>query len=131
MVNCIERVRIWPVLRTWNWQWLGSILSAQVYRLCIPISTKADGFLPWYIPNTSWTPWWVVEYWTSRKYTTLMASSNKKKKKTKPIWIRLGGWGSRLPQIDCHWIFEGGLPSQILTFPHRKSYFNKGYTLKR
>ena len=43
-----------------------------------------------------------------------------------PDW----GWGSRLTQIHCHWIF-GGVPNRILVFPYRKSYFNKGYTEKR
>ena len=36
---------------------------------------------PWFIPNTSWTPWWVVERRASEKYTAYMASSNKKSKR--------------------------------------------------
>ena len=60
-VNCVERIGIWPALRTWNWQRLGNLLSARVYWSCIPASTKANRFPPWYIPNTSWTPWWVME----------------------------------------------------------------------
>ena len=43
-VNCIERIGIWPVLRTWNWQWLGNLLLTRVYWLCVPLSTKANIF---------------------------------------------------------------------------------------
>ena len=49
-----------------------------LYWSCFPISTKANGFPPWYIPNISWTPWWVAEHRASEKYTVFMASSNKK-----------------------------------------------------
>ena len=42
-VNCIERIGIWPVLRTWNWQWLRNLPSAWVYWLRTPISNKANG----------------------------------------------------------------------------------------
>ena len=65
------------MLRTWNWQWLGSLPSTRVYWLCIPVSTKVNGLPPWFIPNTSWTRWWVVERRASERYT---ASSNKKSK---------------------------------------------------
>ena len=84
-----------------------------------PVSTKANRLPVWFIPNTSWTPWKVVERMASEKYTAYMAYSNKKIQ-TKPVRIRLWEWGSRLPQIHCYWIFGGGLPSQILLFPHRK-----------
>ena len=47
--------RIWPVLRTWNWQRLGSLPSTRVYWSRIPVSTKTNGLPPWFIPNTSWT----------------------------------------------------------------------------
>ena len=67
----------------------------------------------------------------SEKYTPTMASFYKKKKtQMKPVRIRFGEWGSRLPQIHCHWIFGGGLPSQIFAFSHRKSIINKRATLK-
>ena len=108
-VNYIERRGIWPVLRIWNWQRLKNLLSAWIYWLCIPISTKVNGFLPCYITNTSWTPWWVMEHRASEKYTAFMTASNKKK--TQPIRNR--EWGSRLPQIHCYCIFGKGLPSQI------------------
>ena len=36
---------------------------------------------PWLIPNTSWTPWWVVEHRTNGKYIPIMASSLKKSKR--------------------------------------------------
>ena len=49
----------------------------------------------------------------------------KQKIKTKPLRIRLGGWGCRLPQIHSYWIFGGGMPNQILPFPHRKSNIYK------
>ena len=79
-VNCIERIGIWPVLKTLNWQWLGSLHSTQVYWSHIPISTKANGLPLWFVSNTGWTPWWVVERRTSKKYIAYMASSNKKSK---------------------------------------------------
>ena len=82
----------------------------------------------WFIPNTSWTPRWVVEHRASEKYTAPIASSYKKQKQTKSVRIRFGGWGSRLHQIHCYWIFGGGLSSQILAFSYRKSIINKGYT---
>ena len=37
-VNYVERIGIWLVLRTWNWQRLG------VYWSRIPVSTKVNGF---------------------------------------------------------------------------------------
>ena len=79
-VNCIERIGIWPVLRTWNWQRLRSLPSTRVYWSRFPVSTKANGLPPWFIPNTSWIPWWVEERRASEKYTVYMASSNKKSK---------------------------------------------------
>ena len=79
-VNCVERIGIWPVLRTWNWQWLKNLPSTRVYWSHISVSNKANGLPPWFIHNTSWTLWWVVECRTSKKYTAYMASSNKKKK---------------------------------------------------
>ena len=78
-VNCIERIGIWPLLRTWNWQRLKNLSSTRVYWSCIPVSTKANGFPPWFIPNTSWILWWVVERRASEKYIAHMVSSNKKK----------------------------------------------------
>ena len=39
------------------------------------------GFPPWLIPNTSWTPWWVVEQRTNEKYTPIMSSFFKKSKR--------------------------------------------------
>ena len=39
------------------------------------------GYPPWFIPNTSWTPWWMVERRAREKYTACMASSNKKCKR--------------------------------------------------
>ena len=80
-VNCVERIGIWPELKIWNCQRLENQLSAQVYRSCILVSTKANGFPQRYIPNTSKTPWWVVKQRTSEKYTASMASSNKKTKR--------------------------------------------------
>ena len=41
------------------------------------------GFPHWYITNTRWTPWWMVERKASEKYTASMASSKKKKQKKK------------------------------------------------
>ena len=39
-------------------------------------------FPSWLIPNTSWTPWWVVvEHRTNEKYVPIMASSFKKSKR--------------------------------------------------
>ena len=67
------------MLRIWNWQQLENLLSAQGYWLCIPVSTKANRFPPWYMPNTSWTLWWGVKHRTSKKYTASMVSWNKKK----------------------------------------------------
>ena len=69
------------MLRTRNWQQLENLPSGQVYWLCIPISAKANEFPPWYIPNTSWIPWWVVEHRASEKYTASTASSNIKTKR--------------------------------------------------
>ena len=61
-VNSVERIGIWPVLRTWNWQWRGNLPSSRVYWSRIPVSTKANGFPFWFIPNTSWIRrgWWNV-----------------------------------------------------------------------
>ena len=115
MVSCIERIGIWLVLRTWNWQQLENLLLAWVYWLCILISTKVSEFLPWFIPNTSWTPWWVLDHRASEKYTALM---KKKKNETYQFW----GVRQQISQIHCHWIFGGGLPNQILTFPQKKYY---------
>ena len=39
------------MLKTCNWQRLENLLSAWVYWLCIPVSTKANEFPPWYIPD--------------------------------------------------------------------------------
>ena len=78
-VNCVEKIGIWPVLKTWNRQRLGNLPSARKYWSCYPVSTKANGFQPWYIPSTSWTPAWVVERSAIKKYTAYMASSNKKR----------------------------------------------------
>ena len=88
-VNCVERIGICPVLRTWNWQQLENLPSAWVYWLCIPASTKANGFPPWYIPNTIWILWWVVKHRTKEKYIACIPSSNKKTKQNLQ-GIRLG-----------------------------------------
>ena len=80
-VNFVERIQLWPVLRVWNWQRLGNRPSTRVYWSHIPVSTKANGLPPWFIPNTSWTPLWVAERRASEKYTAYMASSNKKTKR--------------------------------------------------
>ena len=45
-----------------------------------PYFNQGKWVLLWYIPNTSWTSWWVVEYRAKEKYTASMASSNKKTK---------------------------------------------------
>ena len=63
---------------------LKNLPSTQVYCSCIPVSTKANAFSPWYIPNTSWTPLGVEDR-ANEKYTASMVSSNKKTKQ-----IRLG-----------------------------------------
>ena len=39
------------------------------------------GFLLWFIPNTNWTMWWVVERRASEKYSLYMVSSDKKSKR--------------------------------------------------
>ena len=107
-VNCVERIGIWPVLRTLNWQWLGNLLSTRIFW-----SSKANGFIPWFLPNTVWTPWWVVERRASKKYTAYIASSNKKlneasqnqtrrmRQQTSPDSLLLNLWSalpnSRLP----------------------------------
>ena len=80
-VNCVERIGIWPVLRTWNWQPLGTLPSTRVYWSRISISTKANGIPSGFILNTSWTRWWVMERRASEKYAAHMASSNKKSKR--------------------------------------------------
>ena len=35
---------------------------------------------PWFIPNTSWTPRWVVEHRTNEKHTPIMASFKRSKR---------------------------------------------------
>ena len=59
-VNCIKKIGIWPLLKTWNQHGLENLLPVQVYWPCIIISTKVNGFLSWYILDTSWTlcGWW-------------------------------------------------------------------------
>ena len=42
-------------------------------------------FPPWFIPNTNWAPWWMVEHRASEKYIPTMASSYKKKKNKKNL----------------------------------------------
>ena len=66
-INYVERIGIWPVLRTWNWQQLGNLRSVRLYRSRIPVSTTANGFPSRFIPNTSWTPWWVCGAQGQRK----------------------------------------------------------------
>ena len=65
-VNCVERIRIRPLLKTWNRQRLENFPPCE-YWSCISISMKANGFPPLYIPITSWTLWRVVEYMVSKK----------------------------------------------------------------
>ena len=60
-----------------DWQGLKILLLTWVYWLCIPVSTKANGLPPWFILNTSWTAWWVVEHRNSKKPKPLMAFSTK------------------------------------------------------
>ena len=65
------------------WQRLRIILFAWVYWYCIPVSAKANGLPPWFIPFSSWIPWWVVEHKTSELQLAIMAfSSSKKLKRT-------------------------------------------------
>ena len=85
-VNWVERkgrltLSDW-VIKTSIWQRFEILLLIQVYWYCILVSAKANGFPPWFIPFSSWTPWWVVEHRTSEKYITDMASfANKKFKR--------------------------------------------------
>ena len=70
-----------------------------------PVSTKANGLPPWFIPNTCWTPWWGEEHRASEKYTAYMTSSNKKlnetfqnqtqrmRQQTSPDSLLLNLWG--------------------------------------
>ena len=46
-----------------------------------PRLNQGEWVTPWFIPNTSWTPWWVVERRARKKYIAYMASSNKKSKR--------------------------------------------------
>ena len=81
-VNCVKRKRFltlldW-VIKTRIWHRLEILLMLWVYWYCIPIKVKANGFTPWFIPFSSWTPWWVVDHRTSEKYITDMASFSNK-----------------------------------------------------
>ena len=59
-VNCVNRIGIWPVQRTWKWQRRRNLPSARVYWRGIPIATKVNGFLlgslPTQVELRSW--WW-------------------------------------------------------------------------
>ena len=123
-INCVERIEIWPVLRTWNWQWLKNLPTVWVYWLCISISTKANGFPPWYIPYTNWILWWVVEHNASKKRAT-----QKTVKKTRN--------GNLLIKVDHQKKSESILKMKTFhmmkcrAYPHEKLNTSKGVIKSR
>ena len=67
---------------------LSNLAEAQnlALNMCIlvlyPCLSQGEWFPLWFIPFSSWTPWWVVEHWTIERHVTDMASfSNKKFKR--------------------------------------------------
>ena len=127
-VNCIERIGIWPLLKTWNWQQLENILPVWIYWLCIPISTKMNGFhLGTFSAQVGLHGgWWSTGPAKNNYHLRCLLTKNK----TKFLWIRLGEWSDRLPQICCHWLFGEGLLAKFSPFL-RKSYRNKVYPSTR
>ena len=70
----------------------------------------------------------MVEYRASNKYTALMTSSNKKNKKQNLLESDSEGEAADFPRFIVIESLEEVCLSQILAFPHRKSYFNIGNT---
>ena len=69
------------MLRTWNFQRPENLLSVRIYWSYILVSTKANGFPPWY--NTSWTPCWVMENRVNENIQHLWCLPPQKNKKNK------------------------------------------------
>ena len=76
-VNCVERIGIWPVLRTWNWQWFGNPLSTS---MLVAYSHLNQG--EWVSPlvHSQHKLDSVVEHRASKKYTAYIVSSNQETK---------------------------------------------------
>ena len=85
-VNCVKRkVLFSPVRLSYKNQNLPVVRNLALntrIQYSIPVSAKANGFPPWFILSSSWTPWWVVEHRTTVKYISVMTYfSNRKFKR--------------------------------------------------
>ena len=120
-VNCVERIGIWPVLRTWNWQRLGSLPSTRVYWSRIPVLTKANGFPLVTFPTQVRFRggWWIYSIYGVFK------KKNKTQRNLSESDSDSENEAADFPRFIVIECFGRGLPSQIHAFPLRKGLVRK------
>ena len=131
-VNCVKRKELFNLVRLSYkknriWQRFEILLLIRVYWYCIPVSAKMNGFSPWFIPFSSWTPWWVVEHWTSEKCITDMAPFSNKKFKRNLNESDSSDNETEAP-LPRFIIIESNSAPIIITLHVRKSNINKPNT---